>query len=132
MDSFQQAFESLLSLAPGPVFPRARELYLRKYPLEADTATERFRTFLLEEEIQEASGGIVRVRALAFAVVHWQAPQTNPADYTTYLERRWQLQPDGLTLQQESWFRDGGAYARFRAPAVYERSPSGELLLGGS
>lgn len=132
MDSFQQAFESLLSVAPGPVFPRARELYLRKYPLEASTAAERFRTFLLEEEIQESSGGIVRVRALAFAVVHWQAPQTNPDDYTTYLQQRWQLQPDGLTLQEESWFREGGAYARFRAPAVYERSPSGELLLGES
>lgn len=130
MDSFQQAFESLLSLAPGPVFPRARELYLRKYPLEAADASDRFRTFLLEEEIQESSRGIVRVRALAFAVVHWQAPQTNPDDYTTYLQQRWQLQPDGLALEEESWFREGGAYARFRAPAVYERSPSGELLLG--
>ena len=141
MDSFQQAFESLLCLAPGPVFPRARELYVRKYPLEGrlieDGAPaspggvlDRFRTFLLEEEIQESSGGIVRVRALAFAVVHWQAPQTNPDDYTAYLQQRWQLQPDGLSLDPESWFREGGAYARFRAPAVYERSPSGELLLG--
>jgi hypothetical protein len=143
MDSFQQAFESLLSLAPGPVFPRARELYLRKYPLEGTekgavsapspgVALDRFRTFLLEEEIQESSGGIVRVRALGFAVVHWQAPQTNLEDYTTYLQQRWQLQPDGLSLEPDSWFREGGAYARFRAPAVYERSPSGELLLGES
>lgn len=141
MDSFQQAFESLLSLAPGPVFPRARQLYLRKYPLEGrlmETVSEpssggvldRFRTFLLEEEIQESPGGIVRVRALAFAVVHWQAPQTNPDDYGSYLEQRWQLQPDGLSLEVGSWFREGGAFARFRAPAVYERSPSGELLLG--
>ena len=141
MESFQQAFEALLCLAPGPVFPRARELYLRKYPLEGrlieDGAPaspgglrDRFRTFLLEEEIQESSGGIVRVRALAFAVVHWQAPQVNPNDYTAYLEQRWQLQPDGLSLELGSWFREGGAYARFRAPAVYERSPSGELLLG--
>ena len=86
MNSFQQAFESLLSVAPGPVFPRARELYLRKYPLEARLAVDgspvksaaaseaesevgldRFRTFLLEEEIQEAAGGIVRVRARARA-----------------------------------------------------------------
>lgn len=91
---------------------------------------ERFRTFLLEEEIQESTGGIVRVRAIAFAVVHWQAPQTNLDDYTTYLKQRWQLQPDGLSLEVGSWFREGGAYARFRAPAVYERSTSGELLLG--
>ena len=142
MNSFQQAFESLLSVAPGPVFPRARELYLRKYPLEgrladggsaAESAAglERFRTFLLEEEIQEATGGIVRVRALAFAVVHWQAPQTQLDDYSSYLQERWGLQPDGLTLEADSWFREGGAYARFAAAAVYERAPSGELLLGG-
>jgi hypothetical protein len=142
MNAFQQAFESLLSVAPGPVFPRARELYLRKYPLEARLAEvgsaaesasglERFRTFLLEEEIQEAPGGIVRVRAVAFAVVHWQAPQTHPDDYSSYLQERWALQPDGLTLEVENWFREGGAYARFAAPAVYERAPSGELLLGG-
>jgi len=150
MNSFQQAFESLLSVAPGPVFPRARELYLRKYPLEARLAVDgspvesaaaseaesevgldRFRTFLLEEEIQEAAGGIVRVRALAFAVVHWQAPQTHLDAYSSYLQERWGLQPDGLTLEADSWFREGGAYARFAAAAVYERAPSGELLLGG-
>jgi hypothetical protein len=143
MNSFQQAFESLLALAPGPVFPRARELYLRKYPLEgrlaeggspAESAAgpERFRTFLLEEEIQESPDGLVRVRAVAFALVHWQAPQTNPDDYRSYLRDRWQLQPDVLSLEDESWFREGGAYARFAAAAVYERSPSGELLLGGT
>jgi hypothetical protein len=154
MNSFQQAFESLLSVAPGPVFPRARELYLRKYPLEARLAVDgspvesaaaseaesevasevgldRFRTFLLEEEIQEAAGGIVRVRARAFAVVHWQAPQTHLDDYAHYLQARWALQPNGLSLEGESWFREGGAFARFAAAAVYERAPSGELLLGG-
>ena len=150
MESFQQAFEALLALAPGPVFPRARELYLRKYPLEARLAVDgspvksaaaseaesevgldRFRTFLLEEEIQEAAGGIVRVRARAFAVVHWQAPQTHLDDYASYLQARWALQPDGLSLEGESWFREGGAFARFVAAAVYERAPSGELLLGG-
>jgi hypothetical protein len=63
--SFQKAFERLLSRAPGPVFPRARQLYLRKYPLESDPATP-FRTFLLEESIQESEAGIVRIRALWF------------------------------------------------------------------
>ncbi|MFM7267499.1 MAG: hypothetical protein ACKOZT_02780, partial [Cyanobium sp.] len=33
---FQQAFERLLIRAPGPVFPRARALYLQKYSLEHD------------------------------------------------------------------------------------------------
>ncbi|MFQ6539855.1 MULTISPECIES: hypothetical protein [Aphanothece] len=134
MDSFQQAFTSLLALAPGPVFPKARQLYLRKYPLEGKPAdldaspeAARFRTFLLQEEIQEASDGLYRVRALGFAVVHWQAPQTNPADYRTYLRQRWQLEPDDLTLAEEAWFRSGGAYARFTAMAVYERHGGSEL-----
>ena len=131
MESFQQAFEALLALAPGPVFPRARELYLRKYCLEGRDAQDRFRTFLFEEEIQESEAGSVRVSALSFAVVHWQAAQSTPEEYAAYLQQRWQLQPDGLSLENESWFRDGGAFARFQAAASYERSPSGELLLGG-
>ena len=134
LSTFQQAFTSLLALAPGPVFPRARQLYLRKYPLEGKPALlealadpPRFRTHLLQEEIQEASGGLYRVRALEFAVVHWQAPQTNPADYLTYLHQRWQLAPDDLRLVEESWFRAGGAHARFSALAVYERQGATEL-----
>ena len=131
MESFQQAFEALLALAPGPVFPRARELYLRKYCLEGRDAQDRFRTFLFEEEIQESEGGTVRVSALSFAVVRWQAAQSTPEEYAAYLQQRWQLQPAGLSLEIEPWFRDGGAFARFQAAAFYERSTSGELLLGG-
>ena len=131
MESFQQAFEALLALAPGPIFPRARELYLRKYCLEGRDGQDRFRTFLFEEEIQESEAGTVRVSALSFAVVHWQAAQSSPEEYAAYLQQRWQLQPAGLSLENEPWFRDGGAYARFQAVASYERSPSGELLLGG-
>jgi hypothetical protein len=142
--SFQQAFTSLLSLAPGPVFPRARQLYLRKYPLEGirdggenppedSPVANRFRTFLLQEEIQEGSDGLYRVRGLRFAVVHWQAPQTNPADYLNVLRERWGLHPDDLRLEEESWFRNGGAWASFSAMAVYERHGAGELRvsLGG-
>ena len=127
--SFQQAFQALLSRAPGPVFPRARQLYLRKYPLEGRIAhvesldAPRFRTFLLREEIQEGLGGVIRVRARRFAVVHWQAPQTNAADYLTYLQQRWNLQPTDLALVEEPWFRDGGAWAFFSAAAVYESNP---------
>ena len=131
MESFQQAFEALLALAPGPIFPRARELYLRKYCLEGRDGQDRFRTFLFEEEIQESEGGSVRVSALSFAVVRWQAAQSTPEEYAAYLQQRWQLQPAGLSLEIEPWFRDGGAFARFQAVASCERSPSGELLLGG-
>lgn len=119
--TFQQAFEQLLSRAPGPVFPRARALYLRKYCLEAASAS-RFRTFLLEEEIEEGEGGLVVVRALAFAVVHWQAAQLPAGSYLDYLRERWQLEPaDLLPVDEEPWFREGGAWARFTAQARIER-----------
>ena len=129
MASFQQAFVSLLSVAPSPLFPKARALYLSKYPLET-TASEgeiplgRFRTFLVSEEIQESAAGVLRVLAQQFAVVHWQAPQTNSEDYLAYLIERWDGAPDGVTLAEEAWFRDGGAFALFYAPAVYERALS--------
>lgn len=129
---FQQAFERLLSRAPGPVFPRARQLYLCKYCLEeallAGSAGS-LRTFLLEEEIQEAAGGAVRSRAVAFALVHWQGPQLELPRYAAYLAERWQLHPADLTAVAEaSWFREGGAWARFSAPAVYERSAPTTLV----
>lgn len=125
---FLQAFERLLSRAPGPLFPRARQLYLRKYSLEVDPATV-FRTFLLEEEIQESAGGAVRIRAISFAVVHWQGPQLESQVYGAYLARQWQLHPDDLTvITAGSWFRDGGGWARFSEPAVYERATPTTLV----
>ena len=127
MATFQQAFVSLLSVAPSPLFARARTLYLRKYPLETTTVAmgvplQRFRTFLLDEDVQESAEGVLRIRAQAFAVVHWQAPQTNPDDYLAYLRSRWQLKLDSVSLAGEVWFRDGGAFALFRTPAVMERA----------
>ncbi|MCX5968701.1 MAG: hypothetical protein NTV57_13880 [Cyanobacteria bacterium] len=128
MPTFQQAFEQLLSRAPGPVFPKARELYRRKYCLEA-TAAERFRTFLLQEEIQETVAGALRVRALSFALVHWQGPQLEAHDYLAYLQERWQLQPADLILETgEPWFRQGGAWCHFTAAAVYERAAPTSLV----
>jgi hypothetical protein len=129
MASFQQAFVSLLSVAPSPLFPKARALYLRKYPLETTAGAYerplgRFRTFLFSEEIQESAAGVLRVRAQQFAVVHWQAPQTNAEDYLAYLNERWDSAPDGLKLAEEPWFREGGSFALFQAPAVYERALS--------
>jgi len=125
---FLQAFEGLLSRAPGPVFPRARQLYLRKYSLECKPDSP-FRTFLLEEELQESAGGAVRSRAMAFAVVHWQGPQVDRAVYAAYLSTHWQIHPSDLTvIQADPWFRDGGAWARFSEPAVYERATPTTLL----
>ena len=125
---FLLAFERLLSRAPGPVFPRARQLYLRKYALEPDD-TSPFRTFLLDEEIQEASGGAIRIRAVSFAVVHWHGAQVAPQVYRDYLAGQWQLHPDDITpVKGESWFRDSGAWARFTAAAVYERAAPTTLV----
>jgi len=78
LPSFQQAFERLLARAPGPVFPRARALYLQKYPLEGEQEGD-FRTFLLEEEIQESPAGALRVRARAMAIVAWGQSQVDAA-----------------------------------------------------
>lgn len=127
MPVFQTAFGSLLSLAPSPLFPKARLLYLRKYPLETTPVASSvplgiFRTFLLAETVQESLEGVLRVRSEGFAVVHWRAAQTTPESYGSYLQERWQLQPESLELMAEPWFREGGAWALFRTPAVYERS----------
>jgi hypothetical protein len=131
--TFQEAFERVLQLAPSPLFPRARRLYLNKYPLEDPVECSgaricRFRTFLLEEEVQEAPTGVQRIRALRFAVVHWQAPQTHLDAYATYLDQRWQLPPLDLQLAPDPWFREAGAFARFRAAAIRERLLSGDQL----
>ena len=129
---FQQAFERLLSRAPGPIFPRARELYLRKYCLEdggQPQAVGSLCTFVLEEEILEAAGGAVRSRALAFALVHWQGPQLELSRYAAYLAERWQLhQTQLIPVADTAWFREGGAWVRFSAPAVYERSAPTTLV----
>ncbi|KEF42776.1 MAG: hypothetical protein ER33_04360 [Cyanobium sp. CACIAM 14] len=126
--SFQHAFERLLARAPGPVFPRARALYLQKYSLEAERDSE-FRTFLLEEEIQESPAGALRIRALALAIVAWGQSRIDDAAAAAYLTRRWGLNALELqVVEGRGWFRDGGAYARFRAPAVYERAAPTTLV----
>jgi hypothetical protein len=126
--SFQQAFEHLLARAPGPVFPRARSLYLRKYPLEGEAAGP-FLTFLLEEEIQESAAGALRIRSVAFALVAWQQPSIDIQLAADYLQSRWGLQPADLhAVEGQSWFRDGGGFARFQAAAVYERTAPTSLL----
>lgn len=128
LPSFQSSFERLLARAPGPVFPRARALYLQKYPLEGESQGD-FRTFLLEEEIQESPAGAVRIRALALAVVAWGQPCFDAAAAAAYLERRWGLHPHDLQeVEGASWFREAGAYGRFCTPAVYERVAPTSLL----
>lgn len=76
------------------------------------------------EALQEQPAGVLLVRARRFAVVHWQAPQTNPADYLHYLCSRRILSPVDLELVEASWFREGGAWAVFTASALYRSNRS--------
>jgi hypothetical protein len=121
---FQQAFERLLCSAPGAVFPRARRLYFDKFSLEPPEDLPQaggFRTFLWSERIEETPD-LVRVSAERFAVVHWQGPALPLEAYGAYLQERWDLSPTDLAVVAgETWFRQGGAFASFTAPAVYER-----------
>lgn len=121
----EQALQRLLPPAPGPVFPRARRLYFDKYPLEglpadldAAPVPGRFRTFVLRETTSESPEGAVATRVHELALVHWQAPQTNEDDYRIYLQQQWQLNPEALVLEPESWFREGGAWARVTLPGA--------------
>lgn len=120
------ALDQLYGRAPSPLFPRARQLFFLKYPLEGhprdlDRApvAHRFRTFVLRDttclpseqsEEQESHRPITRINALA--VVHWQAPQTNFEDYAKYISRHWRLDPERLRVSDQPWFREGGAWAR--------------------
>jgi hypothetical protein len=120
------ALDRLYERAPSPLFPRARQLYFLKYPLEghpkeldSSAFTDRFRTFVLREttclpseesQEQEPHRPITRINALA--VVHWQSPQTNFDDYANYISRHWLLDPERLRVSDQPWFREGGAWAR--------------------
>ncbi len=118
--AFQAAFVDLLRLAPGPIFPRARQLYFRKYALEGQGQDGPFHTHLLAEQVEEAEGleqGGYRVRAVSFAVVYWDgAPASTAPDFAGYLGERWALEAPDLTPEPDLWFRGEGHYARFSAP----------------
>ncbi|QEY31027.1 hypothetical protein EVJ50_00900 [Synechococcus sp. RSCCF101] len=120
-----QAFEAWLSLAPGPIFPRARELYRLKYSLDGREASGSHRLFVVRESIDESCEsdgeggriGVVTIRAIRLAVVRWQArTPLNLEEAEAYLAERWGLHDRSLQLLQEPWFRDGGPQAQFDAP----------------
>lgn len=121
--AFETAFIDLLRLAPGPIFPRARQLYFRKYALEGQGHDGPFRTHLLAEQVEEAEGleqPGYRVRAVSFAVVYWDGtPTRSDPDFAGYLGERWALEAPDLTPEPDLWFRGEGHYARFSAPALY-------------
>lgn len=133
----QQALASLLAVAPARIFPRARRLYFDKYPLEGQPASldaaatpSRFRTFVLSECPGDAEPGEEAVTTshpatshpasgvASLAIVQWQAASLDAEAAATYLARQWQLQPVLLEPMPESWFRNGGAWARVSLPAT--------------
>lgn len=127
MYGFEQAFQRLMSRAPGPVFPRARRLYFNKYPLEPDAATGSFRTFLLEETIEEGPDGTLRIRAHAFALVPWDPVQARASHQAPlqadqgarYMKDAWNREPTGITMIDGPWFRSDCAYLRVTIQAHY-------------
>lgn len=126
-DRFASAFLKLMSRAPGPVFPRARRLYFDKYPLESPQESTPFRTFLLEETIEEKRDGSLRILAQAFALVPWD-PQggqavaldrVEPGDGERYLQEHWQRSSTGIMAFRGPWFRTESAYLRVAIAANY-------------
>ncbi|MFM8526353.1 MAG: hypothetical protein ACKOCM_12150 [Cyanobacteriota bacterium] len=126
-DRFSDAFLTLMSRAPGPVFPRARRLYFNKYPLESTEDNTAFRTFLLEETIAEGSDGSLQIEARALALVPWD-PQRHQAavperletgDAERYLKEHWQRTSMEIRPVEGPWFRSESPYLWVAISAIY-------------
>jgi len=126
----QDAYQALMVKAPGAAFPKARNLYLKKYQLpQADESSE-LRLFVSEESLEEtqqpAGDGPEQHRIatltsipMQLAVVHWQQPEAPEQDkLRRWLKSVWDLEADQLTLTPfaEPWFREGGHQTRFSPP----------------
>ena len=141
----REAYEALMSRAPGAAFHRARELYFNKYPLPQGESEPDLRLYLVDEQLKEtsqpaddgnASHRLVTLssRPGALAVVHWQRIDAPSAEQVNaYLSVTWGLDPDQLnqkTLEQP-WFRDGGHQIRLTAPSDLVWRKSSLLTLPG-
>jgi hypothetical protein len=130
------AYGALLSRAPAPLFTRARQLYLNKYCLDGRSSQSPLRLFVVEGtlseqvEVDQAAGPLGRIATLQsstteLALVHWQQVEP-PAEelIETYLQHNWQLKPDSVSPEQESWFRNGGFQLRIRLqqPLIWIRT----------
>ena len=129
-EQLQQAYNALMVKAPGAAFQRARNLYLKKYPLPQADISSPLRLYVcdeqLEESIQPANDGdpnhrlaTLRSRPGELALVHWKQPQpSEPEELRRYLQHTWSLNLDELEVKALStpWFREGGHQSRFAAP----------------
>lgn len=127
MDRLTQAFDSLMNRAPALVFPRARQLYLNKYPLDGREAEGPMRLFVQREESQETIEprhidgearriAIVLVRPITLAAVHWQHGAAPAADLLQSYLAGWGLASAPLQAQGDLWFREGGYQILLPAP----------------
>ena len=48
-----EAYEALMSRAPGAAFHRARELYFNKYPLPQEESEQDLRLYIVDEQLKE-------------------------------------------------------------------------------
>ena len=135
--SLQQAFAQLMQSAPSALFPKARRLYLNKFPLDRRDSTSALRLFVangqVEEQIETASDNathriaVLTIRPLKLALVHWlQAEPASNAAVEDYFTSHWQLDTPALEAQAEAWFREGGHLSLFTAPEglIWERRSS--------
>ena len=127
----REAYEALMSRAPGAAFHRARGLYFNKYPLHQGESEPDLRLYVVDEQLKEtiqpaedgnASHRLVTLtsRPGALAIVHWQRADAPTAEKVkTYLSVTWGLDPDRLNQQplEQPWFRDGGHQIRLTAPS---------------
>ena len=134
--ALNDAYGALLSRAPGPLFTRARKLYLNKYCLDGRSSQSPLRLFVVQETLNESvepdpeAGPLGRIATLQsstaeLALVHWQMDEP-PAQtlIQTYLQQSWQLSPSLITPCTESWFRNGGFQLRItlQRPLIWVRS----------
>ena len=130
------AYATLLSRAPAPLFKRARQLYLNKYSLDGRNSESQLRLFVAQERLDERvepdpdAGPLGRLATLQsstleLALVHWQQddPPAEPL-VETYLQQSWQLRPSLISSANESWFRNGGFQLRItlQEPLIWIRS----------
>ncbi|MFL0769644.1 MAG: hypothetical protein AB8E87_08340 [Prochlorococcus sp.] len=139
--SLRSAFEQLMSRAPAPIFPKARQLYLHKYSLDSQAESSELKLFIKEERIEELIEepienqnqenpppriAVLLIRPISFALVHWQRAEPARDELVrNYLNERWGLTNKGLTPEPTPWFKNGGHQSLLPTPAeLYWRRES--------
>lgn len=142
---FEQALETLLATAPPLAYPRARELYFRKFSLEHNLGSDHpadglgnISTFVrmaarqssteggAESPVDPATGAPADAANAeppepvleGFSVVNWDDHPTDLDGFADYLARRWNLHPSTLEPNHETWFRGSGQVANFKLPEM--------------